>query len=449
MTSSADRSVIVRYARAGDGLHLAYAVLGEDGPMVVRLVGAMTHIQAAHEEAVMRRLDDRLAAFCRVVVVDERGSGMSDPVGLSESPTFEQRADDVLSVLDDVGEDRVTLFGMADGAPLAMVLAATHPGRVDRLILWGASARRARDIDYPFGLPSEVLERAAENIADGWGTGAFLDIMGPTEADGPFRERYARYERAAASPGQVLRLMRKGFASDVRHVLPSISVPTLVLHRREDRATPVEMGRYIAQQIAGAALVELEGSDSFPFLGDFHAVADEIEDFLIGERSGDSGDRSLATVLYTDIVGSTERAVTLGDRRWRDLIDEHDAMARRQLDRFRGREVKSMGDGFLATFDGPARAMRCAAALRDGAARLGLDIRAGLHAGEIELRGPDVGGIAVHIASRVLAKAAAGEVLVSSAVPPLVVGSGLSFVDRGEYDLKGVPGRWKLFAVDF
>ena len=445
-----EHPITIRYARSRDGLHLAYGALGDEGPTVVRLVGAMSHVQLAHEEPVMRRLDDRLASFCRLVVVDERGSGMSDPVALSELPTFEQRADDVLAVLDDMGADRVSLLGMADGAALAMVLAATHPARVEHLVIWGSTARWAHDVDYPVGFPPDVLERVAADISDRWGTGAFLDAMGPTEADGPFRERWARYERAAASPGQVLRLMRKGFVSDVRHVLPSIRVPTLVLHRRGDRATPIAMGRYVADHIAGATFVELEGSDSFPFLGDFHAVGDEIEEFLTGVRSGgDHGDRVLATVLFTDIAGSTERAASLGDRRWRELLDEHDAMVRRQLERFRGREIKSTGDGFLMTFDGPARAMQCAAALRSGAAELGLEIRAGLHTGEIELRGDDVGGIAVHIAARVAARTAPGEIVVSSAVPPLVVGSGLTFADRGEHELKGVPGRWNLFAVEF
>jgi class 3 adenylate cyclase/pimeloyl-ACP methyl ester carboxylesterase len=396
----------------------------------------------------MRRLDDLLAAFCRLVLVDERGSGMSDPVPLSDLPTLEQRVDDVLAVLDAVGAERVTLFGMADGAPLAMLMAATHPARVERLILYCATARSTPDgDDYALGAPAEVLDGVAADIARRWGSGAFLDLMGPSEADGAFRERWARYERAAATPGQVEALLRKGFASDVRQVLPSIGVPTLVLHRR-NAVTPSAMGRYIADRIPSARFVELEGRDYLPFLGDYHAIGDEIEEFVTGERSGGAADRALATVLFTDIVESTARASELGDRRWRDLLDEHDDLMRRQLVRFRGREVKTTGDGVLATFDGPARAMRCAAAMRNGATRLGLRIRVGIHTGEVDLRGDDVGGIAVVIAARVVAHAGPGEILVSSAVPPLVVGSGITFVDRGERELKGIPGTWGLFAVE-
>lgn len=306
-----ENSLTIRYARSGDGLHLAYGVLGAEGPVVVELVGAMTHIQLGDEEPMMRRLDDRLASFCRLVRVDERGSGMSDPIARNETPTLEQRADDVLAVIDDIGVERVTLFGVADGAALAMMMAATHPAHVERLIVYGSTARAARDVDYPIGAPPQLLDSVAAGVARRWGTGAFLDMMGPSEAHGPFRERWARYERAAASPGQAEALMRKGFASDVRGVLPSIRVPTLVLHRREDLMCPVAMGRYIADNVPGARFVELEGRDNLPFLGDFRAIADEIEEFLTGERGGNQHDRVLATVLYTDIVASTERAVEL------------------------------------------------------------------------------------------------------------------------------------------
>ncbi len=372
---------------------------------------------------------------------------MSDPIALSQLPTLEERMDDIRAVLDTLELERATLNGIGDGGPLALLFAATYPERVDRLICYGTYATMTAHADYPMGIPSEVLEELISGIPDVWGTGWMVNLLAPSLANGPFRERWARFESSSASPGQAQAIVRRTLLSDVRPALAAITAPTLVMHRTGDRKVPIAMGRYLAEHITGARFVELPGEDALPFVGDVDSLIAEVEDFVTGQRSSFDTDRLLATVLFTDIVDSTRLASDSGDASWSELLDLHDALVQRQLERFRGRSVKSTGDGFMATFDGPVRAMRCACAIRDGARKLGIEIRAGLHTGEVEVRGDDIAGIAVHLASRVEAIAQPSEVLVSSAIPPLVAGSGITFIDRGNHNLKGVPSSWKLFAV--
>ena len=437
-----------RYARSKDG-HVAYQVVG-DGPLdVVFIPSWMTNMDALWEEPSLARFLRRLATFSRLLCFDKRGTGVSDPVPLAAIPTLEQWNDDVRAVMDTVGSKRAALLGVAEGGPMAVLFAATYPERTSALVLVDTSARLLRDVDYGFGFPAERLPLLLERAEEAWGTGKNVDVLAPSIAhDERFRRWYARYERLAMAPGAFIALYATMFEVDVRHVLPAIRVPTLVLHRSGDRHIRVGHGRYLAEHIPGAKYVELPGEDHVFFVGDTEAMLGEIEEFLTGVRPVPEIDRVLATVLFTDIVGSTERAATLGDRAWRALLDSHHGIVRRELERHRGREVKTMGDGFLATFDGPARAVRCACAIRDGVRPFGIEIRAGLHTGECELMGEDVGGIAVHIGARVAGSAGPGEVVVSSTVKDLVAGSGLRFADRGMHSLHGVPGDWRLFAVE-
>ena len=380
-----DDDLRVNYTKTQDGLHIAYGVMGQGSPDFVQLVGATTHLRLIHEEPLVRSYHDLLASFVRLIMLDERGAGMSDPLAISQVPTLEERMDDVLAVLDALGVERATVFGAEDSGPLALLLAATYPERVERLICFDTYAAMTLDVDYPIGISIELLEELASATPDIWGTGTVVNLCAPSVADGPLRKRWAHYERSAASPGQAEAITRRMLLSDVRPALPAITAPTLVIHRTGDRMVPVAMGRYLAEHIAGARFVELPGDDHWPYVGDVDSVVAEIEEFVTGQRSSHDNDRLLATVLFTDIVGSTKIASEIGDRRWRELLDQHDALVHRQLDRFRGRAVKNTGDGFLATFDGPVRAMRCACAIRDGARKLGVEIRAGLHTGEIEV----------------------------------------------------------------
>jgi class 3 adenylate cyclase len=366
-------------------------------------------------------------------------------------PTLEERMDDVRAVMDAVGSQRAAIFGHSEGGPMSMLFAATYPERTSQLVLYGTMAKFTRAPDYPWGVPPESYDQLVSGLTAVWGS---VDsptpmIFAPSvAADAGFREWAARYERQGASPGAFAALMRMNAEIDVRHVLASIHVPTLVLHRTGDAAVPVEQGRYVAARIDGARFVELEGCDHFMSVGNADKLLDEVEDFLTGVRGGAEPDRVLATVLFADIVESTAQAAALGDMRWRALLDRHDAVAHEVIERYRGRLVKSTGDGFLATFDGPARAIRSACAVRDAVRPLGLRIRAGLHTGECELRGGDLAGIAVHIGSRVAAAAGPDEIFVSSTVKDLVAGASLRFADRGTRELKGVPGEWRLYAVD-
>jgi DNA-binding winged helix-turn-helix (wHTH) protein/class 3 adenylate cyclase len=435
-----------RYARSGD-VHIAYQVVGENGPDLLVVPGWVSHVEHAWEDPLYARFLRRLASFSRLILLDRRGTGLSDRV--ADLPSLEQRMDDVRAVMDAAGSREAALLGISEGGPMCMLFAAAHPERTRALVLYGTLARFLRGDDYPVGMPPDSFEEFCERVVGQWGTGVSVDFFAPSMArDESFRRSWARLERFSVSPAGMRSLLRMLTEIDVRHVLPSVRVPTLVLARSGDLCTRVGAARYVADRIPDVTWVELSGIDHVPWVGDMDALLDEIEEFLTGSRTTPEADRVLATILFTDIVGSTSRAVGLGDARWRDLLASHDALTRREITRFGGREVKTIGDGFLALFDGPARAIRCACAIRDGVRRLGMEIRAGLHSGECELLPNDVGGIAVHIGARVAASAAPGEVVVSRTVKDLVAGSRLRFADRGAHQLAGVPGEWALFAVE-
>ncbi len=434
-----------RYASSGD-VNIAYQVVG-NGPLDLVIVpGFVSHLDYAWEEPSFARFLQRLASFSRLILFDKRGTGLSDRV--AEVATLEQRMDDVRAIMDAVGSERAALFGISEGGPMSALFAATCPERTSALILYGTFAKFLWAPDYPWGPTREGVENWFENMRREWGGPFNLGGWAPmVEHDERFRQWWARYLRHGASPGAVIALWRMNMDIDIRPILPTIRVPALILHRTGDLAVDIGNSRYLAEHIPDAEYVEVPGSDHLWWVGDTDALLDEIEEFLTGARPVVELDRVLATVLFTDIVDSTKRAAEMGDRQWRDLLDSHNAVVRKELVRFRGVEVKTIGDGFLATFDGPARAIRCACAIGDAVRKLGIEIRAGLHTGECELIGNDVGGIAVHIAARVSAKAGAGEVLVSSTVKDLVAGSGLRFQDRGTHALKGVPDEWHLFAA--
>jgi pimeloyl-ACP methyl ester carboxylesterase len=438
-----------RYARSGD-LSIAYQVVG-DGPVDLVLVqGFATHLDVQWEAPAFRQFFERIGSFARLILFDKRGTGLSDPV--PQVPTLEDRVDDVRAVLDAAGSERAALYGISEGGPMSVLFAAAHPERVSALILYGAMARTTEAPDYPYASPAEALrESVQELLAPYWGVDseALVELFAPSLVGTPgVVEFNARMERASASPAMVRQIFEMFLDIDVRDILPSVHVPTLVLHRRNDRVVNRRAGQDLAQRIPGARFVELEGIDHLPWAGDADAVLGEIEEFLTGTRTLPEPDRVLATVMFTDIVGSTERAAELGDARWRSLLAAHQDSVRREVARFRGRHVKTLGDGCLATFDGPARSIRCGAAIAEAARADGLEVRIGLHTGEVEVMGDDVGGIAVHIAARVGDLAEPGEVLVSSTVKDLVAGSGIAFADRGASRLKGVPDEWRLFRVE-
>ncbi|HEX6508515.1 MAG TPA: alpha/beta fold hydrolase [Chloroflexota bacterium] len=436
-----------RYARSGD-VSIAYQVVGDENAALDLVVvpGWVSHVEYMWEDPRIAHYLGRLASFSRLITLDKRGTGLSDR-GV-EPPTLEQRMDDVRAVMDAVGSEQAALLGVSEGGVMSALFAATYPERTSALVLYATYAKRVWSPDYPWAPTPEERQEFYDAIEQEWGGPVGLENVAPSVANDPgFQRSWATYLRMGASPGAALALARFNTEADIRHVLPTIRVPTLVLHRTDDRDMKVEESRYIAARIPGAKYVELPGEDHVWWAGDMDAILDEVEEFLTGVRRGPEVDRVLATVLFTDIVGSTEQAVELGDRRWGQLLEAYYALVRRELERFRGREVDTAGDGFLATFDGPARAIRCARSISAEAARLGLQIRAGLHTGECELAGDKVRGIAVHTAARVVSKAGAGEVLVSSTVKDLVAGSGIQFEDRGIHTLKGVPGEWRLFAV--
>lgn len=435
-----------KYARSGD-VHIAYQLVGEGLHDLVLVPGWVSHIEYAWEEPSFSYFLMRLASFSRLILLDRRGTGLSDRV--TELPTLEQRMDDIRAVMDAAGSERAALFGISESGPMCLMFAATYPARTRALVLFNTFARLLRAPDYPIGLPDAVLGRFLERIEETWGTGTIsAEVFAPSHAqDERFRQSWARFERFAASPGGMNALMRMLRETDARQTLSVIRVPTLVVHREGDQVARVEGGRYIAERIHGAKYVQLPGSDHFAWVGNADALLDEVQEFLTGVRRGPEPDRVLATVMFTDIVGATERAVELGDRRWRDLLESHYAAVREQLARFRGHEIDTAGDGFLATFDGPARGVHCACAVVRDARRLGLDTRVGLHTGEFEVMGDKLSGIAVHTGARIASLAGAGEVLVSGTVKDLVAGSGIMFEDRGARILKGVPGEWRLYAV--
>jgi len=436
-----------KYAKSGD-VYIAYQVVG-DGPRdLVFVPPFVSHVELYWEEPSLVRFLNRLSSFSRLILFDKRGTGLSDRVAHNALPDLEQRMDDVRAVLDAVGSQGAALLGPSEGGPMSALFAATYPERTTALILYGTFASTIRDAAYPWAMAPEERRRVIEAMPQTWGQGLYVDLLAPSlSADQRFRHWWARLERLGASPGAAMALRRMNGHIDLRPVLPAIRVPTLILHRSGDRDSSVEEGRYLAARIPGARFVELRGIDHLPWVGDQDAVLDEVEEFLTGVRQGPDPDRVLATVLFTDIVSSTERAAELGDHGWRHLLESYYGVVRRELARFRGREIDTAGDGFLATFDGPARGIRCACTIRDAVRTLGIQIRAGLHTGECEVMGDKLVGIAVHIGARVAARAEPDEVLVSSTVKDLVSGSGIDFVERGTHPLKGVPGEWRLFAA--
>ena len=435
----------IGYARSR-GLSVAYAVLGEGPIDLVVVPGFVSHIEGSLAYPPIARVFGRLSSFARLITFDKPGTGLSDPV--SGAPTLEERMEDLHAVLDAVGSERTALFGYSEGGPMSVLFAASYPSRTSALVMFGSYARGSAAPDYPWAPGPEQVEAAAEMIHDGWGTGVWLDAYAPSLADDPATMSWwKRYQRQAASPAMAEAVTRLAAEIDVREVLPAISVPTLIMHRSGDLMWPLEGSRYLAEHIAGARFVELEGIDHIPFAGEVEPILAEVESFLTGTQRSVETERRLLTVLFTDIVSSTERAAELGDRRWRGLLERHDATAGGEIERHGGRAVKTMGDGFLATFTGPARAIACARALIEVASSLDLELRAGIHTGECEIVGDDISGMAVNIGARVGALAGAGEVLVSRTVKDLVVGSGLEFEPRGTHALKGVPGQWGLFAV--
>jgi len=438
---------VTRYAKSGD-IHIAYQVIG-DGPRdLVMVPGFVTHIEHLWEEPLATHFYDRLTSFARVIMFDKRGTGLSDRVAEKDLPTLEERMDDVRAVMDAVGSERAALFSVSEGGAMCLLFAATYPDRTTGLILFGSYARRTWAPDYPWGDLPDKNKQLLDAVESSWGDAWGIEFRAASlAADDRFRHWYAMHYRLGASPGAAKALLKMNEDIDVRHVLPTIRVPTLILHREGDRTIRVEHGRYLAENIPGAKMVELDGVDHIPFVGDADGVVDEIEEFLTGVRPAPEHDRILATILFTDIVGSTEMAANIGDYRFRDLLERHHAIIRHELARYRGNEVETTGDGFLATFDGPARAIRSALAAIDAVRPLGIEIRAGLHTGEVELIDNKVGGLAVHIGARVAALASASQVLVSSTVRDLVAGSGIQFQDQGAFALKGVPGEWRLFAV--
>ena len=437
-----------RYVKSGD-VNIAYQVVG-DGPFdLIHVPPFVSNLELQWEDPAERRYFERLASFCRLIMFDKRGTGLSDRVAVA---TLEERMDDVRAVMDDVGSERAAVFGSSEGGALSVLFTATYPERVSALVLYGAYPRMAWAPDYPDGIPEDEWADGVRHLEENWGRGLEggipLDRLTPDRVEDPARRKaQGRWERLSASPGAAVAMEEMIREIDVRHLLPAIRVPTLVVYRTAD-VTHAVGSRYLGAHIPGAKVVELQGSDYFPYLGDQDAILDEIEEFLTGVRPVPAPDRALATVLFTDIVSSTERAAALGDDVWTRTLDRHDALVAREVERHSGRRINTTGDGMLATFDGPARAVRCAQAIREAVRSLGIEVRAGLHTGEIELRGADIGGIAVHIGQRVSALAGPGEVLVSSTVKDLVAGSGITFTDRGSHVLKGVPDEWRVFAVE-
>ena len=436
-----------RYARDGD-VRIAYQVIG-DGPIdLLFAAGGVVPVDIGWEDPGYNRFMRRLASFSRVVLFDSRGWGASR-TAVDTFPTLEEWADDLRLVLDTVGSERAAVVGHYAGAVMSAFFAAAHPDRVSSMVLIEASARMLRAPDFPIGMPAEARDRMIASFVESYGTGSNLVGQARSRSsEESFRRWWGRCERMANGPLSAGAYWRELSGRDIRAVLPALRVPTLVLHRAQDPFIRVDHGRYLAEHIPDARYVEVEGEDHLFFVGDTARMLDEIEVFLTGAAAGGEPDRLLASVLFTDIVGSTDRAAALGDRRWREVLDRHDALTREHVERFRGRMVKTTGDGALATFDGPARAIRCAVSLRDAVSTAGLELRAGIHTGEVEQRGDDIGGIAVHLAARVQSLAGEREVLVSRTVADLVAGSGIAFSDRGEHELKGVPGRWRLLAVD-
>jgi pimeloyl-ACP methyl ester carboxylesterase len=443
---------VTRYARSGD-VSIAYQVAGEGPFDLVFVPGSISHVELGWTIPRRARLLSSLAEFSRLIIFDKRGTGMSDR--LAESTTFEQRMDDIRAVMDAAGSERAALLGISEGAPMAVLFAATYPTRATALVLYGGLARTLWAPDYPLGMQPDEYERMLKEEEANWGNPEWLEefarAANPGADPGELRGIVDLF-RYSASPGAIVDLDRLNAAIDVRPVLSAIAMPTLVVHQTGDPWVSVEHGRFLADRIAGARMVELPGSGHMLTTENVNLFLREVRTFLEDAWGGAweeaEPDRVLATVLFTDIVGSSEKLASLGDRAWRKLLERHHQLVRRQLVRFRGQEVDTAGDGFFASFDGPARAIRCACAIVAAMPELGLDVRAGLHTGECELVDGKVAGIAVHTGARVAAHAERGQVLVSSTVKDLVAGSGLGFEERGTHKLKGIPGEWRLYAVE-
>jgi pimeloyl-ACP methyl ester carboxylesterase len=437
-----------RYARSGDA-NIAYQVVG-DGPFdLIWVPGWVSNVEVSWEIPEYARFLTRLASFSRLILFDKRGTGMSDSVSVEHLPGLEQRMDDVRAVLQAAGSTNAAVFGASEGGNLSILFAATYPERVRALVLAGIFVKRIWSPDYPWAPTPEAREELQARLEQEWSGDVNLGTMAPSALGDPaLMRRITTFLRRSASPGAAVALHRMNTGIDTRSALPSITAPTLVICRTDDRDVSLEEGRWIAGQIPHARFVELPGDDHLTWLGDTDALLDEVEAFLTGVRRRPDPHRWLATVLFTDIVDSTTTAAAVGDRNWHDLIERHHELIRRELDRYGGTEIDTAGDGFFATFDGPARTVRCACAVTDAVRELGLEVRAGVHTGEVELADGKVRGIAVHIGARVAHEAGPGEVLVSSTVKDLVVGSGLRFRERGGTQLKGVPGEWQLYQVE-
>jgi class 3 adenylate cyclase len=437
-----------RYAKTPDGLNIGYQIAGEGDRDIVFLPSVAGTIDAIWEEPSYAHVLRRLTEIGRLICVEPRNTGVSDRIPLGALPTPEEWMDDISVVMHAVASPRASLIVHGFAGALGIVFAATYPERTESLVLIESYARAAWADDYPMGLSAEMCESAVALIQDAWGTGMMVQVHAPSRiGDERFRRWFARFERCGGSPATVAAHMRWAQGIDVRSILPAIQAPTLVMHHRRSRLFHIAFSEYLAEHIPNARMRVLPGADLYMFSEVADEVIDEIEEFITGAPPVREPDRALATVLFTDIAASTEHATRLGDKKWTQLLDRHDSLIARELERHRGRRVNPTGDGILATFDGPARAVRCAQAIVEGVGPLGIDVRAGLHTGEVELRGEDIGGIAVHIGQRVSALAGPGEVLVSRTVTDLVAGSGLEFEDRGEHELKGVPGRWAIYAV--
>lgn len=442
------RHPITRYAKSGD-YSIAYQVVGDAPIDLVYVPGFVSHVESSWDDPDYARFLDRLASFSRLIMFDKRGTGLSDRVPVKLLPTLEERMDDVRAVMEAAGSERAALFGVSEGGPMSMLFATTNPERVSALVLYGTYAKRVRADDYPWAPTLEEQRGRVESIERDWGGPVDVDVWAPSNVnDERFKRWWGQFLRLGASPAAARAVLEMTLEIDVRDILPAIRVPTLVMHRAGDRRIDVGGARYLAGQIPNARFVELDGADHLIWVGDSDAVADEIGEFLTGTRHAAEPSRVLATVLFTDMVESTSRAVALGDARWRALISDHDRLVRSELARFRGREIDRRGDGFLAIFDGPARAIRCALSIVERVHELGIQIRAGLHTGELDVIESGVAGIAVHTGARVMNLADADEVLITSTVRDLVAGSGLTFSDHGVHELKGVPGSWRILRVE-
>lgn len=433
------------YAKTEDGVNIAYQVLGE-GPLdLVWAPGFVSHLEAYSGEPRVQRFFERIASFCRLIRFDKRGTGLSDRLG---DQHLEQWIDDMRAVMDEVESNQAAVFGISGGGPVAMLFAATYPKRTSALVIYASGARYLTSDDYPWGTALEEGYADLAGIESEWGRVPIEDWAPTVKDDASVEEQFFQWQRLSASPGAVMSILSTLARSDIRHVLPAINVPTLVIHNVHERIIDVGHGRYLAKHIPGAKYVELPGQDHLPYFEHPDLIIDEMQEFLTGTRPVPEVDRVFATVLFTDIVGSTQQAAKSGDRRWRDLMESHDLAMKQEIDTFRGRQVKQTGDGVLATFDGPSRAIHCAKSMVQAARQLGVEIRAGLHAGECEVLGEDIHGITVNIAARVAGLAGPGQVLVSQTVRDIVAGSGISVRDQGFRALNGVPGEWRLFSVD-